>query len=143
MKNAILLIAGGAGLAYIMFSKKTPVIQTIPQKTKAPQTAVAQRTDQGNAANQPWYSGPAQVAQGISINEILSGIKNIGSIFDSFGGSRDVPTYDFSIANDDTQYFEWAGAGAENMTSDPSDYLDPSFENQGLGGLDNGELAYA
>ena len=137
----LLLIAGGVGVAYLIMSKKQPQIQTIKQPTKAPQSAVAVRDDQGNKANQPWYAGPVQAAQGVNINDILTGIKNIGNIFDSFGGSRDVPTYDFSIDNEETSWFEYAGS--ENMSSDAQDYLDPSFDDSGLESLDNGEFMYA
>lgn len=129
MKN-LLLLAGGAAAVYLFMSKKAPTTQyvnTLPQTTKAPASAQAQRADQGNQANQPWYMGAAQVASSINVNDIVNGIKSIADIFKS---NDNIYDYDY-FSTDNNDFLELAGDFGSAGGMD-SDYMyDTGFDGSG------------
>lgn len=106
-------------------SSKGTVVNTTPQPTKNAASAQAPRVNQGNKANQPWYTGAVTATAGLAL---ASGAKALSGLFADQGDGEDPyaddledEDYNYSVAEDansDSEYYEVAGDAWQDTAYD-------------------------
>jgi hypothetical protein len=156
MDPVTLTLMGSAGIVAMLNGKKKqgaspqkgvdaqgrPVTQVIapnPQTSKRPSSAQSPRADQGNGANQPWYTGPLVAGAGLALAGAARSLGNLVSNWNSGEGTTNDDGNEDYFDDEMTNEAYWAddSAGEFNLgseyESDSYGLSDDSSSEYGLG----------